>query len=66
MFNLTWKKNHRMMYLHSMLLIQVDGISSNEDAQTFHPTERDVKIYQPLQKVEKITYIKYRTPCQVQ
>lgn len=26
------------MHLHSMLLNQVDGTSSNEDAQTFHST----------------------------
>ena len=47
------------MHLHSMLLSQVDGTSSNEDAQTLHSTgeeKRPVNILLVSSKVIKKKY----------
>ena len=64
-FNLP-KKDQDIMHLHSMLLSQVDGTSSNEDAQTFHSTWRDLSVYWGLQKYKKNTNIKYDMSYQFQ
>jgi hypothetical protein len=53
MFNLTWKNHQSKMHLQSMLLSQVDGISSNEDAQKFHSTKETLSIYWRKKKKEK-------------
>jgi hypothetical protein len=55
------------MHLHSMLLSQVDGTSSNEDAQTFHSTGDTRSVYiSATAKRKKNTNMKYDMPYQVQ
>lgn len=38
------EKSSKEMHLQSMLLSQVDGISSDEDAQKFHSTKETLSI----------------------